>query len=83
MKRRFSFGILRDHRASIFLFLLCWFAYFSAYLGRLNYSVALAGMVESDLFTKSDAGLIGMAYFLMYGFGQIISGFLGDRVSPF
>lgn len=83
MKRRFSFGILRDHRASIFLFLLCWFAYFSAYLGRLNYSVALAGMVESGLFTKSDAGLIGMAYFLMYGFGQIISGFLGDRVSPF
>lgn len=51
--------------------------------GAVNYSVALAGMVESDLFTKSDAGLIGMAYFLMYGFGQIISGFLGDRVSPF
>lgn len=75
--------MVQEDKTSRLLFLLCWFAYFSAYLGRLNYSVALAGMVESQMFSKPDAGLIGTTYFLMYGIGQIVNGFLGDRLSPF
>lgn len=63
-----------------FLFLLCWCAYFCAYLGRLNYSAALTDMILSEGFGKGEAGLIGTAFFFAYGAGQFVSGFLGDRL---
>lgn len=64
------------------LFAMCWIVYFSTYLGRLNYSASLAEIVRAEGFLKSEAGLIGTGFFLCYGAGQLISGFLGDRLSP-
>ena len=64
------------------LFLLCWLSYFSTYLGRLNYSAGLTEIIQSEGFTKGQAGIIGTAFFLAYGGGQFVSGFLGDRLSP-
>lgn len=63
------------------LFLLCWWAYFSTYLGRLNYSAALTEIISSEGFDKGQAGIIGTGFFFAYGVGQFVSGFLGDRVS--
>lgn len=63
-----------------FLFLLCWCSYFCAYIGRLNYSAALTDMIQSEGFSKGEAGLIGTAFFFSYGTGQFVSGFLGDRL---
>lgn len=63
------------------LFALCFFAYFSTYLGRLNYSASLAEMVRTEGFTRGMAGLIGTGFFCTYGIGQLASGFLGDRLS--
>lgn len=63
-----------------FLFLLCWCSYFCAYIGRLNYSAALTDMIQSEGFSKGEAGLIGTAFFFAYGAGQFVSGFLGDRL---
>lgn len=62
------------------LFSLCWCAYFSAYIGRLNYSAALTDMIYTEGFGKEEAGLIGTAFFFAYGIGQFVSGFLGDRL---
>ena len=64
------------------LFLLCWLSYFSTYLGRLNYSAGLTEIIQSEGFTKGQAGIIGTGFFLAYGGGQFVSGFLGDRLSP-
>lgn len=64
------------------LFLLCWLSYFSTYLGRLNYSAGLTEIIQSEGFTKGQAGIIGTGFFLAYGAGQFVSGFLGDRLSP-
>lgn len=72
---------LFDERVMSFLFLVCWIAYFSSYLGRYNFSAAIAEMTAQNVLTKSSAGLIGTAYFCSYGAGQILSGFLGDRLS--
>ncbi len=58
-------------------------AYTCAYVGRTNYSAALAAIVTQGLFTKPQAGIIGTVFFFCYGSGQIINGFLGDRFSPF
>lgn len=63
------------------LFLLCWWAYFSTYLGRLNYSAALTEIIVSEGFDKGQAGIIGTGFFFAYGAGQFVNGFLGDRIS--
>lgn len=64
------------------LFGACWCVYFSTYLGRLNYSACLNEIILSEGFNKSQGGLIGTCFFLAYGVGQLLSGFLGDRLPP-
>lgn len=64
------------------LIALCSLVYFASYLCRKNFAVAMAGMLADGVFDKGTAGLVGTALFAAYGFGQIISGFLGDRLSP-
>ena len=64
------------------MFWLCWIAYFSTYIGRLNYSASLTGIILSEGFSKGQAGMIGTAFFFAYGAGQFVSGFLGDRLAP-
>lgn len=64
------------------LFRLCWIAYFSTYIGRLNYSAGLTEIITTEGFSKGQAGMIGTAFFIAYGAGQFVSGFLGDRLAP-
>lgn len=73
---------IADPAMSRFLFALCWAAYFSTYLGRLNYSASLTEMIRSQGLPKGEAGMIGMAFFLAYGGGQLLNGFLGDKLPP-
>lgn len=70
-----------DERVMSLFFLVCWIAYFSSYLGRLNFSAAITEITSSNVLTKSQAGLVGTAYFCSYGAGQIMSGILGDKLS--
>ena len=74
--------IIKDKRLAFKLFLLCWTVYFSAYIGRLNYSAAMTVMLEKAILTKSQAGFISMIYFFSYGLGQCVNGFAGDRLNP-
>jgi sugar phosphate permease len=62
------------------ILLLCWCGYAGAYLCRVNISIALPGMMSSLELSKADAGLIGAAFFWSYAVGQLINGFIGDKV---
>jgi len=62
--------------------LLCSLVYFTSYFARKDFAAVTVGMLASEALTKEIAGLIGTALFAMYGLGQIVSGYLGDRVSP-
>lgn len=59
---------------------LCWCGYAGAYLCRTNLSIALPGMMNSQGWSKTDAGLLGTMFFWAYALGQLINGFIGDRV---
>ena len=74
---------LESHKYSSLIFVACFAAYSASYVGRINFSAALADIVSNGLFTKSEAGIIGSAFFFVYGAFQIINGFLGDKLSPF
>lgn len=74
---------LESKKYSSLVFVACFIAYAASYVGRINYSAALPDILSEGLFTKSQAGIIGSAFFIVYGFFQIINGFLGDKISPF
>lgn len=75
-------GTLRDARAVKLLFGLCWAAYFTTYLGRLNYAACLVEITNTEGWTKGQAGLIATGFFAAYGCGQLVNGFVGDKLSP-
>ncbi|MGN1031638.1 MAG: MFS transporter [Butyricicoccaceae bacterium] len=64
------------------LFFLCAITYIIALFGRLSYNSVMAELIASEGMTKSAAGLIGTAFCIVYGVCQVLSGMLGDRLSP-
>lgn len=56
--------------------------YFTGYLARLNYAASLAEMVLDLGVTKQLVSIGVTGSFLTYGIGQLVSGILGDRVTP-
>ncbi len=59
-----------------------WITYASFYLGRVNLSTAMPDLRENFHLSSQDVGLLGSGFFLSYALGQLISGHLGDRISP-
>lgn len=72
----------RIKRGSTVLFWLCWIAYTTSYVTRLNYSTAMSTMIAEGLFGKTFGGYLGTGFFACYGIGQLVNGFLGDRIRP-
>lgn len=65
-----------------FLSFLCCLAYFTSYLTRLNYAACLIEIQDALHIGKSQASLPVMGCFLVYGAGQLVCGFFGDRIMP-
>ena len=53
-----------------------------SYLTRNNYSTVIAEMVTATGLSKQTLSVSLTGSFITYGAGQVVSGFLGDRVSP-
>ncbi len=77
---KYSIKSITKSRAVI---IVLWLVYASAYFGRTCYSAAIASIVGNGIYDKADIGIVGTAFFVCYGAGQIINGILGDRVNPF
>lgn len=63
------------------VFLLCWAAYAFAYFCRMNLAIALPAIGAELELSKAALGSIGSSFFWAYAIGQLINGYLGDRVS--
>ena len=64
------------------IFWYCWMAYAISYLCRSNVSIALTPMMEQLGWDKTQAGMIGTVFFWVYALGQLVNGYLGDKISP-
>lgn len=73
---------IQSEKIGKYLFLLCWAAYFTSYLGRLNFSSAMSSIIEDGVLSFSQAGTVSMIYFFAYGIGQLCNGILGDKWKP-
>lgn len=61
---------------------MCWVAYASIYLGRLNLSIAAPVMEQEALLNAVQIGLLGSCFFFSYAIGQVCNGYIGDLVNP-
>ena len=64
------------------ILLLCWLAYSTVYLGRGNLAIAAPIMEQEKLLSAVQIGALGSCFFATYALGQIVNGYLGDRVNP-
>ncbi len=64
------------------LVFLCSAVYFVSYLTRINYAAVMVEITKSLNISKTAASLALTASAISYGFGQIVSGYLGDKFKP-
>lgn len=64
------------------LFTCCWLTYLTTYLCRVNFSRAMTAINRDIGISVESLGTAGALFFLIYACGQLINGFLGDRVRP-
>ena len=74
--------ILTSMKSSRALMITCWLIYMIAYLTRNTYNASIVHLTGEGLLTTSLAGLVSTCYFVSYGCGHLINGFLADRTRP-
>ncbi len=62
---------------------LAFLVYFASYVTRINYGAILSEIVISEGISKSSASLAVTLAFITYGIGQLIAGYIGDRLDPY
>lgn len=58
------------------------FVYMASYITRTNYGAIISELEQATHFSKQMLSMAVTGSFITYGVGQIISGFLGDHISP-
>ncbi len=73
---------LTDERAIRSTILLFAAAYMVSYLTRQNFAAVISEMEAQTGFSRSLLSTAVTGSFITYGSGQLVSGFLGDRIQP-
>lgn len=65
-----------------FIFTICYIAYTSIYIARLNLSMASPDMIACGIIDKAQFGMLGSAFSIIYAFGRLLNGRLSDKNPP-
>ena len=82
--RRFSSAMrqLRNKSEIKLLVIMCCIVYFTSYLTRLNFNASISEIIASGTLTRETAGMVSTGGFIAYGIGQLLCGYIGDKISP-
>ncbi len=61
--------------------LSCFLAYGGCYIGRNILSSMLPQMIANNIYSRESLATMGSAFFITYGMGQLINGFIGNKIS--
>lgn len=75
-------GKLTDPRQIRRMILLCAAVYFTSYISRINFGALILEIVRAEGYSKPAVSLAVTVNFVTYGAGQLVSGWLGDRIDP-
>ena len=64
--------------ADILIF-TCWLIYSVSYIGKVNYSANIGGIIDFFNVSKAEAGIPPTFFFFAYGVGQVVNGILCKR----
>jgi len=64
------------------LIFLCTCVYFVSYITRINYAAVILEIVRTKGISNAQASIALTGSAISYGFGQLISGYMGDRLKP-
>ena len=73
---------ITDRKTVLGMIILCAAVYFVSYLTRINYSAVLVQIISETGLAKTAASMPLTGLFITYGFGQLISGYMGDKFRP-
>ena len=76
-------AVRTTEKSSFILFWCLFFIYTSNIIGKTSFSAATVALINEELLTKTQAGLISGAYWFIYAAGQLVGGFLVNRISPY
>lgn len=62
------------------IFICCWMTYLTAYLCRVNFSSAMHAITAQKGLSAELLGIVGAVFYGVYACGQLINGYIGDRV---
>ena len=65
------------------IFSVCYIAYVSIYIARLNLSMASPALTSEGILTKAQIGLLGSVFSVIYAVGRLVCGGLSDSKPPF
>lgn len=71
-----------DKKSIMRLVWLCAATYFISYLTRQNYGAVVVNISASTGIAQTALALAPTVSFITYGAGQLVSGYLGDRIQP-
>lgn len=67
-------------RHAFMLGALCSISYFAVYIARNILGAVTPNILESGAFVEQEIGTMSSVYFAAYAIGQLINGFIGDRI---
>jgi OPA family glycerol-3-phosphate transporter-like MFS transporter len=77
-----KYRMIESKRDRILLTLTAAFAYFCSYMTRVNYKAVITEIVAAEGVPMDRAAVALTGLFVTYGAGQLLSGWLGDRINP-
>lgn len=69
-------------KKTMWIFIVCYLAYTAIYIARLNLSMASPNLKTEDMMSASQIGLLGSVFSVVYAFGRMINGYIGDKQPP-
>ena len=65
------------------IYLLCYLAYSSVYIARVNLTMANPSLVESGILDTVQIGILGGVFAAVFASGRLLNGLLSDKAPPF
>lgn len=70
-------------KASFRLSVFLGFAYTMYVIGKMSFSAATVGLIEEEILTKTQTGIISGIFWLVYAVGQVIGALIVNKVSAY
>ncbi|MBO5884121.1 MAG: MFS transporter [Clostridia bacterium] len=74
---------MQKEDASKRLFLCLFIVYIINVFGKIAFSAVTVELVSDGILTKTQAGLVGAMFWLIYAIGQIFGGVVANKLSPY